>query len=74
MMTFTKENLHLMEGFKNYRKRINTRAVRMPRPFRTETQHGTVTCADGYLAIDDDGYPYPIEKKVFESSYEEILQ
>jgi len=39
-------------------------------PFEVETREGTLTCEDGWLAIDSDGYPYPIAADEFNKIYE----
>jgi hypothetical protein len=46
-----------------------TLAVRMTGPFACVTANGLVSCKDGYLALDPEGYPYPIERDIFEKSY-----
>lgn len=55
-----------------YRKKVTTRAVRIPGTFAVETSEGTLTCADGYLAMDARGYPYPIAVDEFDLIYEEV--
>jgi hypothetical protein len=57
--TFTAHNLPA-EGWAEYRKKVNTRMVRIDGPFRVATSEGPLYCQDGYLAIDARGYPYPI--------------
>jgi hypothetical protein len=74
MKEFDRQKLDKMEGFKTYRKRSYTKAIRIRGPFRVHTTEGTMTCPDGYLAIDSEGNPYPIDRKVFETSYVEIPQ
>jgi hypothetical protein len=63
------------EGFdeeaKTYRKTALTRAARVAGPFTVETSEGPLRCADGYLAVDARGYPYPIAADEFELIYEE---
>lgn len=56
---FTTENLPI-EGWREYRKKVTTRMVRIDGPFTVETREGPLTCPDGYLAVDACGYPYPI--------------
>lgn len=58
-------------GYRRYRKTSITRAVRVDGPFTVETSEGPLRCADGYLAIDARGYPYPIAADEFELIYEE---
>lgn len=55
-----------------YRKKVTTRAMRVQGPFEVETSEGTLTCSDGYLAIDARGYPYPIAADEFELIYEPV--
>lgn len=52
-----------------YRKRRDTLAIHIDRPFWVETREGTLTCSDGYLALDSENYPYPIAKDEFEKIY-----
>lgn len=54
------------------RRDSKTLAVRIEGPFRVEVPGGSiVTCSDGYLALDSDGRPYPIEADEFAKTYEE---
>lgn len=56
-----------------FRKKTVTRAIRILGTFRVQTIHsGVVECTDGYLAVDDQGFPYPIDAQVFEASYEPV--
>ena len=55
-----------------YKKRNATFARRMDGPFTVLTAEGTVTCEDGYLAMDVRGYPYPIDAMDFELAYEPV--
>ena len=55
-----------------YRKVHSTQAQRILEPFEVETTEGTLTCQDGYLAIDSRGFPYPIDKEEFETIYEKV--
>ncbi len=59
MKSFDTENLPA-EGWREYRKKVNTRMVRIDGPFVVETSEGPLRCDDGYLAVDARGYPYPI--------------
>lgn len=58
--------------WRTYRKKVTTRALKMPRAFSVETSEGTMRCEDGYLAIDARGYPYPIATDEFTLIYEEV--
>lgn len=66
----------LPEGFdensRRYRKTALTRAMRIDGPFTVETSEGPLRCADGYLAVDARGYPYPIATDEFELIYEPV--
>jgi hypothetical protein len=57
-------------SMQHYRKKVLTPAVRVDGPFTVETRNGTLTCEDGYLAVDAHGWPYPIDKDEFERIYE----
>lgn len=51
-------------------KREPTKVLQMKEPFTCVTQHGTVQGEAGdYLAVDSDGWPYPISQNVFEPTY-----
>lgn len=59
------------DAFAKFRQRPLTSAVRVVGAFSCVTADGeTVTCEDGYLAIDAEGYPFPIPRAVFERDYE----
>jgi len=58
--------------WKQYRKLLFTRAVRIDGPFIVNTLEGKLQCSDGYLAMDAHGWPYPITKEEFETIYEEV--
>ena len=68
MKIFSKENLP-MGKWNTYQKKRDTLAIRMNGPFQTKTLEGTLTCDDGYLALDSDNNPYPIAKKEFNKIY-----
>lgn len=52
---------HLPYGdWRQYRKVVPTEMVRIDGPFVVETSEGPLSCADGWLAVDARGYPYPI--------------
>lgn len=55
-----------------YRKKNLTQAIRIVGPFEVETTEGTLTCQNGYLAVDSRGFPYPIDKEEFETIYEKV--
>lgn len=52
---------NLPEGdWKSYRKKVETRMIRIEGPFNVATSEGPLHCEDGYLAVDARGYPYPL--------------
>lgn len=59
-------------SWKEYKKVASQRAIRINGPFTVRTREGTLTCPDGYLAIDAHGWPHPIAKDEFEKIYVEI--
>jgi hypothetical protein len=56
-------------GSTTWQKNQLTRAVRVDGPFEVETTEGTLICKDGYLALDSEDNPYPIDAKVFDATY-----
>lgn len=66
---FTRPSPDWVKGWTLYRKRGATPAIRIDGPFSVETREGTLTCEDGYLAVDSNGDPYPIAADVFEDTY-----
>lgn len=60
-------------GWPKYRKKVLTSALRVEGPFTVQTSEGPLTCADGFLAVDARGYPYPIAVEEFELIYEPAL-
>jgi hypothetical protein len=63
--TYGKDNLPSDAfAWKDYRKLGTTRMVSLIGPFTVITKEGPYTLPPdwiGYLAVDADGYPYPIE-------------
>lgn len=57
-----------------FRKATTTRALRIDGPFRVMTIHGgePQECSDGWLALDSEGHPYPIDDVVFSATFEPI--
>lgn len=55
------------------RKATLTKVMRIDRPFAVTTIHGgpPQECLDGFLALDSQGHPYPIDLKVFEETFED---
>jgi hypothetical protein len=70
-MIYKKGNLPFGQWIRCMKKQA-TLMIRMDGPFTVETREGTLTCSDGWLAIDSDGYPYPILNKVKEATYIEL--
>ena len=64
--------IFLPSRWKRYRKRTETFAVRVEGSFEVKTREGTLSCPDGYLALDSQGWPYPIAKGEFETIYKEV--
>lgn len=59
--------------WREYRKKVTTRARRIEGPFRvwtSESENEPFYCEDGYLAIDARGYPYAIAAEEFALIYE----
>lgn len=64
-----------MSEFKTYRKKTTIQAKQMSEPFTVETLEGTMKGQAGdYLAIGVKGEQYPIQKAIFEQTYEETEQ
>ena len=72
MRMFFKGAVPPPDEFKEYTKKGTTRAVRIHGAFVVETREGTMTCEDGYLALDKNDDPYPVAADVFEAIYEEV--
>ena len=70
--TFDKNNLPEGE-WRSFRKKVDTRMVRIDGPFVVNTSEGPLTCKNGWLAIDARGYPYPIDDEEKELIYESTL-
>ena len=52
-----------------YSKTEPIEALRMNGPFGVTTREGHVHCSDGWLALDSEGYPYPIAADEFAAVY-----
>lgn len=68
---FNTHNLPV-DGWKEYRKKVTTRAVKIDGPFTVQTSEGPLHCEDGYLAVDARGYPYPIATEEFNLIYNPV--
>lgn len=57
-----------------FKKTARTRAVRVEGPFSVVTVHQDepIVCADGWLAVDAQGFPYPLADAEFRAIYEEV--
>lgn len=69
-MLYTKSNAPLDQLLRFPRRVLHVDAVRIYGPFKVETREGVLECPDGYLAVDVNGWPYPIEKGTFEKLYD----
>jgi hypothetical protein len=73
---FTRENLNDFQSpndprkFRPYRRKNVVWMMRVDGPFKVKTMHGTVECDDGFVAVDEEGWPYPIAASVHAKSYE----
>jgi hypothetical protein len=70
--TITKENLPIVQiadGWQEYVKVTPTQMLRMKGPFTCVTKEGPVTCDDGFLAVDAEGFPYPVVKTIHDATY-----
>lgn len=78
----TKRRLHVTKSnaqngarsvfWPEYRKVATIRARYIGGAFTVETREGVLDMPEGgYLALDDEGYPYPVQKDVFERIYVE---
>jgi len=71
---------HFTEGFINtlieskkftpYRHKKRARAMRVEGPFDVETRDGLKHCEDGYLLLDEDGWPTAMDLEDFRKTYE----
>lgn len=72
MLKFTKNNIQEQKAlgmFDKYFKTVPVEAMRVHSEFETETLEGVLVCKDGYLALDSQGNPYPIDKEIFKETY-----
>lgn len=66
---YTSESLP-QGDYAEYVKVRPTLAIRMPGPFSCLTSEGNVaSCADGWLAVDSRGFPYPVNAAEFLATY-----
>lgn len=75
MLAINKENVKVLnaaQAWHEYVKTTTTKMLRMTGPFACETKEGRVECKDGYLALDAEGFPYPIAKSIHDKTYQRI--
>lgn len=72
MVRFTKNDTSKIKDTAKYHKKMITEAKRIEGPFECMTREGILVCEDGYLAMDSEGWPYPIAKGEFENVYEPV--
>lgn len=71
-MKYTKEDLPV-DGWAEYRKVGTTRMTPITGPCTVVTMEGPYELPDGwtgYLAVDTQGWPYPVDAAVHAESYE----
>ena len=68
--TITVDSLPDRGEFVAYKRKTGILAMRMPGPFKVQTLEGVMTCENGWLALDANGYPYPIADDVFNKTYQ----
>jgi hypothetical protein len=72
-MKFTKDNLgHLF--YDEYTQTTPTKMIRINGAFEVDTKEGVMSCKDGWLALDADGDPYPIDAKVQAKTYAKVYK
>lgn len=64
----TKDNLP-ERGWEVYVKIAPTQMMRMSGEFTVMTKEGPLTCSDGWLALDNEGNPYPISDENQQAMY-----
>lgn len=73
-MTYDRENLPT-GTWADYRQKATTRMIAVVGPFTVTTKEGQydLPCGwEGFIALDTDGDPYPIEIAVQSRSYEPV--
>lgn len=73
LQTFTRESLP-EEGWRSYVKVANTKMIKIDGPFTVETKEGSLFCHDGWLALDQSGWPYPISDTDHRLTYREVMK
>ena len=71
MTTYSKDHLPGdPDSWPEFVKVRRTKATRVSGPFTVQTREGTLTCENGYIALDSAGYPYPVDYDEFWAIYE----
>lgn len=74
-MYFTKDNIsEQLLKFKTYKKKTLTKMARINGPFKVKTREGEMICENGFLALDSNGWPYPIHVEEQQKIYEEVIK
>lgn len=61
------------QGWPQFRKTALIRAHYIPGPFSVQTREGPLDMPEGgWLALDDEDWPYPIDAEVFARIYEQV--
>ncbi len=72
-MLFAKETLPIEHvDWRLFRRKTDTKMVRVAGPFEVETTEGVMKCEDGWLALDSRGELYPIAAEEQAAIYDEI--
>lgn len=74
-LTITPDNIEKFGPFHRYRKVALTRATPAKGPFICITLEGPIEVDsefDGFVAVDAQGFPYPIAAEVMRSTYEKV--
>jgi hypothetical protein len=76
MKHFDKDNLPLpISEMALHRKKTLTPMIMVDGPFSVETQEGKYELPEGwrgFVAVDNEGFPYPISLENYHSSYEPV--
>uniref|UniRef100_A0A6M3JWI5 Uncharacterized protein n=1 Tax=viral metagenome TaxID=1070528 RepID=A0A6M3JWI5_9ZZZZ len=72
MKIFEKGKLDKVKSWGDYKKKTITQVARIKGPFEVITREGKLMCPDGWLALDTQGWPYPIAAEEFDAIYEKI--
>jgi hypothetical protein len=67
-----RQHLPPEDEFKAYRKTDTTLVTRVMGEVKVVTREGVMSVRDPWIAIDANGWPYPIADDVFQKSYEPV--